>query len=44
MSEKGGIGDLAFEQDDLFEQALDPHSPLGQDTSQSDGWKWCNFQ
>ena len=33
MSEKGGIGGLAVEQDDLIEQALDLHAPLGQDTS-----------
>ena len=37
MTEKGGIGGLAFEQDDLFEEALDLHSPLGQDTSLIDG-------
>ena len=37
MTEKGGIGGLAFEQDDLFEQALDLHSPLGQDTSLMEG-------
>ena len=37
MSEKGGIGGLAAEQDDLVEQALDLHAPLEQDTSLLDG-------
>ena len=33
MTEKGGIGGLGFEQDDLTEQALDLHAPLGVDIS-----------
>ena len=33
MTEKGGIGGLGFEQDDLTEQALDLHVPLGVDIS-----------
>ena len=30
---RGGIAGLGFEQDDLIEQALDLHSPLGVDVS-----------
>lgn len=37
MSDKGGIGGLAFEQDDLFEDALDLHAPINQDTSLMEG-------
>ena len=28
MTEKGGIGGLGFQQDDLTEQALDLHAPV----------------
>ena len=37
MTEKGGIGGLAVEQDDWFEQALNLHAPLAQDVSLMDG-------
>ncbi len=37
MTEKGGIGGLGFEQDDLTEQALDLHAPLGVDISLEKG-------
>ena len=37
MTEKGGIGSLGFEQDDLTEQALDLHEPLGVDISLEKG-------
>ena len=34
---RGGIAGLGFEQDDLIEQALDLHSPLGVDVSLDKG-------
>ena len=37
MTEKGGIGGLAIEQDDFTEQALDLYAPLAQDISLLDG-------
>ena len=37
MTEKGGIRGLGFEQDDLTEQALDLHAPLGVDASLEKG-------
>ena len=37
MTEKGGIAGLGFEQDDLTEQALDLHAPLGVDISLEKG-------
>ena len=37
MTEKGGIGGLGFEQDDLTEQALELHAPLGVDISLEKG-------
>ena len=36
-TDKGGLGGLGHEQDDLTEEALDLHSPLGIDTSLAKG-------